>query len=321
VTVPLSQLWVKGAEKDLGRAEKRIAEIESQQSLMNVQKEVLKDLYRFRQVEEEVELVTEAIEAFGKISSQFRGRLAKGPEQEITLSLVELAAGDYELKKNHLTTEKSEIIARIRGIWGQDISLKKELLPPVKERWPEIKSDSAPISFESRKLIAESERAAAEDKVISRESLPEISAGPVAERTTEGPTQYWAYGFNVSMSIPLLSQNGGSRRLAETKSAQARLLAEYAQKKSVLDRDILVQKYKSSVESLKKASSRDELRKKHNKIDSLFRQGLAGGGIVIEAHRQITEFTVAQHEHEMAALDSYIEWKALNGEDIEEILK
>lgn len=320
-SVSVSQLWIKGAERDLGQAEKRIADIESQETLMNAKKEVLKNLFRYRQIEEELELTSEAVDSFEKLIKQYRGRLARGPEQEITLSLVELALGDYVLKRNHLTTEKAEITARFKGIWGPTLVIEKSFLPPLKERWPDVVAGPSIMSFESRKLIAESDRANAERSVIARESFPEIKAGPVAERTTEGPNQYWSYGFNISMSLPLFSQNSGARTLAENKAGQARFLAEYATKKSLLDREILVQKYKSSVDSLTKSSSREELRKKHDKVDRLFRQGLAGGSIVIEAHRQITEFTEAQHEHEMVALDSFIELKSLNGGDIEEILK
>lgn len=322
LSVPLSQIWVKGAERDVGRAEQRLAEVESKESLMKVKKEVLKDIYRLRQVEEEIHLVMEAIDSFEKIEKQFKGRRARGPEQEITLNLVELAVGDYELKKNHLTTEKAEILSRIKAIWGPKEEIKKELLPPLKDKWPSVDGETnVGASFEVQRLVAESERADAEHRVANRESLPELNVGPVAERTTEGPNQYWSYGISVSMSLPLFSLNGGSRKLAEAKSAQARFMSEYAQKKSQLEKDILIHKYKTAVESLKKAASRGELTKKHSKIDSLFRQGLAAGGLVIEAHRQITEFTESQHEHEMLALDSYIELMALSGKDIEEIMK
>lgn len=322
LSIPISQLWKKGAERDVGRAAQRIAEIESKELVMKVQKEILKDTYRLRQVETELSLVTEAIGSFEKIEGQFRGRRARGPEQEITLNLVELAVGDYELKKNHLTTERAEILSRISALWGNSNVMKKDLLPPLKEKWPSI--DSIPnqgTTFDVQKLVAESERASAEYRVANRNSWPELRAGPVAERNTEGPNQFWSYGVNASISLPLFSLNSGSRRLAETRAEQAKVLADYAQKKVVLDREILIQRYKSAIESLKRTSARKEINRKHDRVDSLFRQGLAAGGLVIEAHRQITEFTESQHEHEMMAIDSYIEIMAISGKGIEEILK
>lgn len=323
LSIPLSQVWTRGAQVDAGRADKKIADIEAQLSLLGVKKQLIKDLFRLRQVNDELELNNEALEAYNKIKNQFRARLARGPEQEITLNLVELATSDYELKRSHLTTEKIEILARLKGIWGTGFDIKKEYLPPPKEKWPELpKEINIGQSFESRKIMAESDKASAEYSLAVRESWPAVSAGPTVERATEGPTQYTSAGFNLSVSVPILSWNGGGRKLAETKAKQSRLLSEYAARKAEIEREIVVQKYKSSVESLKKTSARDDVRKKHTRIDSLFRQGLASGGLIIEAHRQITEYTESQHEHEISAIESYLDIKALTGDDnIEELLK
>ncbi|MGE3973712.1 MAG: hypothetical protein AB7F59_04215 [Bdellovibrionales bacterium] len=320
LSVPLSQVWTKGSERAVGKAEQRILEIESKEALMSIKKEVLKDIYRLRQIEEESHLSDDAVSSFEKVVRQLKDRRARGPEQEITLNLVELALGDYELKKNHLAIEKSEILSRVKAIWGPQEEMKKEYLPPLKDQWPSLDEGHIGTGFGVQKLIAESEKADAEQRVVNWASLPELNVGPIAERTIEGPNQHWEYGVLVSMSLPLFSLNSGSRKLAETKAAQARYMSDYAQKKSLVEKSILIQKYKTAVESLRKSSSRKELTRKHEKIDSLFRQGLAAGGIVIEAHRQITEFTESQHEHEMLALDSYVEIMSLAGKDVEGIL-
>lgn len=323
LSIPISQLWTRGAQQAAGRAEKKIVDIEAQQSLLGVKKQLIRDIFRMRQVNDELELVNEALGAYGKIKDQFKARLARGPEQEITYNLVELASSDYELKRNHLTTERTEILARLKGIWGANFDIKKEYLPLPKENWPVLPKEIVIAqSFESRKVMAEAERASAEHSLAVRESWPAISAGPTLERVTEGPTQYTSTGFNLSVSLPLFSWNGGGRKLAETRAQQSRLLAEYANKKAVIEREIVIQKYKSAVESLKKSSAREDIRKKHNRIDSLFRQGLASGSLIIEAHRQITEYTESQHEHEIVAIESYLDIKALTGDDrIEELLQ
>lgn len=323
LAISVSQLWVRGAKKDIGRAQKKIAEIESQENLLEVKKQLIKDLFRFRQVESELELVNEALDAFDKIKKQFRGRLARGPEQEITLNLVELATSDYELKRNHLSIEKSEITARLKGLWGNEFDLKKDYFPPSKDRWPALPNDlNIGSSFEARKVAAEAEKDSAEHSLAVRESWPTLSAGPTIERNTTGPNQFNSVGFNVAMSLPIFSQNGGGRKVAATKSEQSKLMAEYTLKKAQLEKEIVVKKYNSAVESLKKSSASSEVIKKHNKIDGLFKQGLASGGLIIEAHRQILEYTESQHEHEISAVESYVEIKALTGNDnIEEILK
>ena len=60
--------------------------------------------------------------------------------------------------------------------------------------------------------------------------------------------------------------------------------------------------------------------KKHLRVDSYFRQGLASGGLVIEAHRQMFEFMQSQHEHENAAIEAYINLMTLVGGEVEGIL-
>lgn len=322
VSFSATQLWTRPAQKEIAEADKKIANIESKQTLLSVQKELIKDLYRFRQIDDELELVTETINAFQTIRSQFKGRKVRGPEQEITLNLVELASSDYELKKNHLSTEKAEVIARIKAFWGPNFIMKKEFLPPLRDKWMDISpSQLMGTSFEIQKFNAENEKALAEQKLVQRESWPAVSVGPTIERATEGPTQYYSYGVNLNMTLPLVSINGGARKLADTKALQTKLLADFANKRSQSEKEILLQKYRSSVDSLRKSASREDLRKKHHQVDSLFRQGLAPGSLVIEAHRQITEYTESQHEHENSAIESYLEIKALTGESFEEIFK
>lgn len=176
-------------------------------------------------------------------------------------------------------------------------------------------------SFELQKINIENEKALAEQRLVQKESFPALSIGPVVERNTEGPNQYYSYGINLNMTLPLVSINGGARKLADIKARQTQILADFANKRALPEKEILLQKYKSSVESLRKSSNHTEIKNKHHKIDSLFRQGLASGGLVIEAHRQITGYTESQHEHENAAIDSYLEIKTLNGEGFEEIFQ
>lgn len=322
LAVSVSQLWTRGAIKDIGRAEKKIAEIESQVNLLDVKKQLIRDLFRFRQVDEEIELLNETMAAFEKIRNQFKGRLARGPEQEITLNLVELATSDYALKRNHLTVEKGEILARLKGVWGTQFELKTQFFPPAKEKWPNLPQElNLAQSFSARKVVAEAEKASAQESLAVRESWPAVSAGPMIQRNTEGPTQFLNYGFNLSVSLPLFSLNGGGRELASTRAQQARLSADYTAKKAQLERDLVVQKYKSAVDSIRQSSARQEVVKKHTRIDNLFKQGVVSGNLVIEAHRQINEYTVSQHEHEITAIEAFLEIKALTGdENIDEVL-
>lgn len=321
LSVSLSQLWKRGPTQRIAEAEKKILDIESQQMLLTVKKNLIRELYRLRQIDVELELVEETLNAFATIQRQYRARLAKGPEQEITLSLVELASGDYELKKYHLVTEKSEILSQLKAIWGPDFKIKNSYLPPPKRKWPDISNKAAMNkSFEIQKFAAETERAIAELGVAKSESWPSVAIGPIVERNTDGPKQFYSFGVNATFTLPLLTINGGARNLANAKLQQSKLLSDYAIQRSQTEKEILIYRYMASIESLKKSPSREDVTKKHTRVDNLFKQGLASGGLVIEAHRQINEFTAAQHEHENAAVEAYLEIKTLSNEDIEEIL-
>lgn len=322
LSIPISQVWTRGAQKDIGRAEKKIVEIEAQESLLSVRKSLILDMYRVRQIEEELAIADESIAGFEKVKGQLRGRRTRGPEQEITLNLIELASSDYDLKKNQLNIEKAEINSRLKALWGPGFEIKKEFLPPLRKKWPEIVNNASTAhSFEVRKILAAGEKANAERTLAVRESWPTLSAGPTIEKIREGGSQYDSTGFNVSVSVPIFSFNGGARNLTETRSRQASLQADYAIKKAQLEKDILVQKYKSAVESLLKSAANNDVKRKHDRIDSLFKQGLASGSIVIEAHRQIASYAESQHQHEITALESYLEIQTLSGQNIEEILQ
>lgn len=321
IAVPLTQIWTRGAKTSLAEAEKKRVEVDAKGLLLGAKKELIRDIYRLRQIQDESLLVDETLKTFGTIQKQIRGRRVKGPEHEVTLSLVELATSDYELKRNHLTTERLEIMSRLKGIWGPSFDVKPQYLPPTKEKWPTITdTQGSSPSLEVQRVLAETEKTIAEKKVIDRESWPELKVGPVIERATEGPNQYYSYGVTVSVTLPVLSWNGGARKLADARADQARFIADYTQKKSQLESEIFLQKYTSAVSSLKAAASWDDIRRKHVRVESLFHQGFLAGSLVIEAHRQLYEYTVSQHEHEHAAIEAFLELKTLRGEEIEEIL-
>lgn len=320
-TVSVSQLWLRSSRQDIAEAEKKLTQVESQEMRLELQKQMIRDLYRMRQLMGELELVSETLETFSSIRKQYQSKFVRGPEQEITLSLVELASSDYELKKNHLMLEKAEIDSRLKAMWGDSFEVKNEFLPSVKTKWPELNlAKSMNHSFETQKFKLENEKAIAEKQLAQKESWPTFAVGGVINRTTEGPTQYMNYGVLAKLSLPLFSLNGGARRLAETKAVQTQLLSDWALKKSDNDKEILLQKYRSSVESLQKISNSEQVQKRHKKIDLLFKQGLASGGLIIELHRQIIEYTESQNEHENSAIESFLEVKTINGENFEEIL-
>ncbi|MEQ1665585.1 MAG: TolC family protein, partial [Bdellovibrionales bacterium] len=298
LSLSLSELLVKRAAlSKSGRAEERAMLIEADELEFQSKTKILRDIYRYRQIIDELALVDEALGTYQKIEQQFRSRRVRGPEQEITLSLVDLAQGDYRLKRNHLAVELGEIDSRFKGMLGQKFILKPEWLPKLKQTWPAIHAvQISKNTFELQKLEAEAAKSEAQKSLANAEAWPNISAGPVYQRDTEGPTQYSSMGFNVTVDIPILNWNGGARNLATQNLERAKFNYEFGTRKAELERDLLLRKYTSAVESLNASVGQESLKSKHAKIDGYFRQGLASGTTVIEAHRQMSEFTESQHE-------------------------
>jgi outer membrane protein TolC len=320
--VPMAQFWTRGPQKGVASARRVVVEVEAKEALVDFKEELIKELYRLRQIEDDLELLNETLSAFSTILGQFRSRKARGPDQEVTLNLVELATSEYQLKRNHVQIERAEIHAKLKALWGKDFEIKKSYLPPLRQNWPEVNlAPGVSQSLAVQKAMAETERALAEQSLASLESLPSLRVGPVMARELAGPSRTWSYGLALEASLPLFSWSGGVRAEARSKANQAELGSAYVVKKFDFEKDILLQKYQSAVESLARSSSRDDLRRKHHRVDSFFRQGLASGALVIEAHRLIVEYQQSQHEHENAAIDAYIDLMTLTGGEVEGIMK
>lgn len=319
----LSNLVIKRAAiSKLGESEEKLNNVLGDEEEFKAKASIIKDLFRYRQIEDELALVNEALEAFQKIIGQFRSRKAMGPDQQITLNLVELATGEYQLQRNHLMIEKQELDARYKAIFGAKFQMKRQWIPSLKVSWPEISISSITgQTFNLKKAEAESAKANAEKSLANADSWPQLSAGPIWERTTEGPTQYTSTGMGVTVSLPLLSWNGGARELAAQNKLRSQMLLDYASKRENLEKQMIYEKYQSAVQVLKKSVSSESVRQKHERVDSFFRQGLASGATVIEAHRQILTFTESQHEHELTALEAYIYLNLISGMDANEVFK
>lgn len=315
-------LFGRGARKKVGASDKLLLETEAKEQSFETKNQVILDLYRYRQISNEWTFVDEVLETFARIEKQFKSRRGRGPEQEITLSLVVLAQGDYELKKNHLVVERQEIETRFKSVFGDEFKITKEILPEFKREWPTASpAVSLENNFSLQKSIAAKDRAYGEKSIANVESWPKIVAGPVLERNVEGIAGFNSYGFTVTMGIPIFSINSGGRGYAEAQKMRAEVEHELASNKARLESNLVYQKYVSAVQSLKKSEGREDLAKKHSTIDKLFNQGLTSGATIIEAHRQIWEFLESQHEHERTALASLLQLYQLQGKDLGEVLK
>ena len=274
----------------------------------------VKTMYRIRQVHTEMKILNEALETFGKIQQQFKSRPRLGPEQEVSLSVFQLAQGDYQLRKNELQTEESQLENSIELSIGQTFPHNDAVLPVMKKEWPVIETQE-PEFRGSAIGIAQSEMNLAQARlnIAKSEAWPNLKLGPSAQQTSDGLTSYWTYGFNVSLPLPLYQTNSAGKKIAALELTRARQNMELTRKELSSEKKILIIQYQNAVLALQQAVSSREIEQRHKKIDQLFERGVVTSSLVIEAHRQMLDFTKNQHNQEVNALDAWMKIHALEG--------
>ncbi len=321
LSFPVTQFFFRRPlEIKIAESQKKSLAVESQLNTLNARLEVLNDLFRWRQTELELSYVSDALNRFKQIENQFLARPARGPEQEITLSLVELAQGEYQVKKNSLLLERHQIQSRFRTFLGEKFEFKSDYLPQFKRNWPDLASlVPKPLPFdqslELRKLRLDLDRLSAEREMAEANTYPILMAGPNLQRNTEGPNVYYTYGVSLNVSIPILNWNLGGRRLAQYNFDLSSLQNKVQRQRSFFESEHLVERYEQAVNSLKDRKELQLIQQKHKMVDQYFKRGLVSGTVILEIHRQIIGFTEAQHLHELVAVEAMARILALQNLD------
>ncbi len=305
--------------KRSARIEKALAEKDQVASEFLKTKEdvyifVLKTLYRIRQVHMEKGILEEALEIFAKIQRQYKSRPKLGPEQEVSLSVFQLAEGDYKLRKTLLETEENTLERTIEVAIGKKFPHDKSILPPKKTDWPDYSLNGVELKGSDIRLSqAEFQIAKADLELAKSDSWPDIKIGPTIENLSEGPFHWWTYGINFSMPFPIFNINGGGRAVARAGLLKSERSLELRKMELNQFQSILLTQYQKSVSSLKQSVSFSEVENKHKSVERNFGRGVVPSSLVIEAHRQMIDFASSQNEQELIALLSLLKLKALEG--------
>ncbi len=276
---------------------------------------VSKTLYRIRQVHAEIRAIDEALTTFDKIQRQFKTRPRLGPEQEVSLSVFQLAEGDYKLRKSTLESEENALERSLEVAIGKEFPHGKEsILPPQQKNWPDLQLSNEEFRGSDIKLaVSELKNAKAEMEIAKGASWPDLKLGPTIQSQSEGSNQYLTYGVNLTLPLPLYQVNGGGRAVAAAGLMRAEQSLELRKRELNQQRRILITQYQKSSKALKESVSLQEIEKKHKSVERQFERGVISSSLVIEAHRQLVDFTKSQNELELNALESLWRLKALEG--------
>ncbi|MBX3040296.1 MAG: TolC family protein [Bdellovibrionaceae bacterium] len=273
-----------------------------------VKAEAILKLHRLRQVLHEQEIAEEAIGTFTRLVEQYRKRPGLSPEQQTSLSVYQLAKGEYELQKSAAGDEVLAIETFFKLQMDLDLAKLKSYLPSSPQSWPSVKQEGGNLSSPSQKLLkADVDIARGELSAAQGEAWPTMMVGPSVQIQREGGQSNTIMGFNLSMPLPVFNLNGAGRATAAAGLKTAEAKARFGLKEQDLRKKELIEVYTQAVRSLSHGISHEEIEKRHHDLEKLFMRGVVPSALIIDAHRTSLDLEKTRHERELRALQSYLE--------------
>lgn len=277
-------------------------------------------LYRMRQVRDELKILDEGINTFERIQRQFRSRPRLGPEQSVSLSVFRLAQSDFKLRKATLLSESNVLQKALQIATGKDLSPEGPFFPSPRRDWPAVPDVSPGPLGGSRLKLAEAELKEARAAMSAAEgsAWPDLKIGPAFETQRQGAQSFETFGVTLSLPLPLYQANAAGKAYAALGENGARLSLDLAKKEAQVQWDVAVSQYRRALQALNEALPAEEVERKHESAERLFIRGLVPSALVIEAHRQIFDFTKSFHEREIELVEALSKIRALEGRLLEE---
>ena len=294
----------------------------SKSRLLKVQETVavqtVLNIYRLRQIERELESVKERLETFQRIRKRYNqiGRL--NPEQQVSVSVFKMAEEDNKLIVNTLISERERILSTFKVILGENFNLQKIVLPPIKKSWPKISLDKV-RGADSLIALSSLATAEAESELAKSAAWPDLSIGPRVEVDT-GRAGETKVGIALSMPLPFYNTNNGGRAKAKLHVQKSRLNEMWNRR--TLERRVrfLLADYNQSSKIVSRSLIETNIGSKHVELHKLIRRGVVSAPLVIEMHREISEYYKNLHSQELRAIESLWTLYALRGTILEENL-
>ena len=321
VSYPFQLFGQRAARKDKSLAEAELLRIDGLKGQNGLVAEATLNLYRLRQINEEIAILDETLLAYSKVIKQFASRLQLSPEQEVSLSVFRLAIGDLNFKKAGLESEQRKIGDFFSFVPNISKAQIEKNLPPQKQNWPNLASKKIEFNgWPIKEVESKLKLAQAEFDASRAETWPEVKAGVIFQQEIQGSFTNDSYGVGVTLPIPLFNWNQGNRQAKSAVYQKAKIEKERAYKEVTNERTRLIELYKAAVENFKKSPKEDEIMKQHNNIESKYSRGLINSALMIEAHRQRFEYKTSQNQIELNALQALFRVYEMDGSSFEELL-
>ncbi len=261
--------------------------------------------YRLRQVYELLPIYKEALDSLNKILKIKLKRKSLSPEEEVEKETLGLATNDYRLKISRLKSEREKISRELSLSMGRDCRISRGSLPLDVDLTKDF-SDKNDFEKSAQLLQAKESLNAARAKLELEKSqaFPDMKIGPTLEVERVRGRDYKSYGISVSIGLPVFNLNSGGRKKASRELHSSELNHKHVKRHVMIELESEIEKYNTFRESLKTIASRDELEKKHMRIEKLFKRGVISTSMIIESHRQLIEFASTRFEFELGAVEA-----------------
>lgn len=309
----------RAARKSVAKFETQKAELELAKTRSEIRKQVFLNLIRVRQIKEELLMVQESIETFSKLIKQFQNRPKLTPEQDVTLTVFNVAKADYSFKKLEYEEELLKLDSYFQTVIGRPVSSLKVALPTRIKNWPNLPENGS-ISREAPIVAlyeADINVSKADLQKAKSDTWPSLNVGPSLKQFNDGGQNTSQLGVNLSMPLPVLSQNQGGKAIALANIRSAEIRRDLAIKEMKILRENLYQQYVKSTKALRDSESGLSQEQRHKKVENLFFRGLVPSSLVIEAHRTLVEFEKTKNERESRSLENFFDVQILDGKTVE----
>lgn len=297
-------------------AERKI-EVESEESRNKNEDILIKTiikLHRLRQIYELIPLYKEALDTFKEIRKNFVKRKYLSPEQQVEKETLGIAISDYQLNISKIDSEKVNLNRHLSFFIGKECQIPQEALPRKvlanKKKIGKDKIAYSTLAAAQKRL----ELAKLNYKKEKAEAFSNLLIGPRYKFQKENVSSSHTAGIAFTIDLPILNTNEGRKRQAVKGIHSAKVAYQNAKKESQIDLKVWKTKYNNFIKSLESIVSRDELEKKHHKIEGLFKRGIISTSLVIESHRQLLSFYAGRFEFEIGAVEALWNIYKINGE-------
>jgi len=270
---------------------------------------------RLRQVYELIPLYEESLGAFNKILRSIKSRRSLSPEKQVERETLALATNDYKLKISRLNSEKMFLAKHLKFFMGKDCNLSQSILPAnvnLSEKFNQKVNVSEYSKLKTAKYSLELARANYE--MAKSNAYSNLQIGPTYSYDKLKNGNASAVGIALTIDFPILNRNDGAKAKAAKDILSANVNLKSVKEESKLDLESWITKYGQFKRSLKTIANKEDLEKKHQRIEALFSRGIISTSLVIESHRQLIEFSNTRFDFEQGALEALWNIYKINGE-------